>query len=123
MNAGRDGSTTLNVAAIVRDEVVPLRPDLVIFYEGANGFDWGSVVENQASLKELPRPQFEEQRRLGGQGSADVIAPSHVGCRHLIQAGIVSGYVGERQGSQNVDRAGRPASMRMTRTLDGRICH
>jgi hypothetical protein len=60
LNAGREGSSTSDVAAIVRDEVAPLRPDLVIFYEGAISFDWSSVVENAAALKELPRPQYED---------------------------------------------------------------
>ena len=60
LNAGREGATTSDVAAIVRDEVAPLHPDLVIFYEGALTFDWSSVVENAPSLKALPRPQYEE---------------------------------------------------------------
>jgi hypothetical protein len=60
LNAGREGASTSDVVAIVRDEVVPLQPDLVIFYEGALTFDWSSVVEGAASLKALPRPQYDE---------------------------------------------------------------
>ncbi len=61
LNAGRDGATTSDVVAIVRDEVVPLHPDLVIFYEGALQFDWSSTVVDAGQLKVLPRPQFEDQ--------------------------------------------------------------
>src|SRR5262249_36670249 len=35
LNAGREGASTADMVAIVRDEVVALQPDLVIFYEGA----------------------------------------------------------------------------------------
>jgi len=55
LNAGREGAFTSDVVAIVRDEVAPLRPDLVVFYEGALTFDWSSVVKNATSLKALPR--------------------------------------------------------------------
>ena len=58
LNAGRDAATTPEVAAIVRDEVVPLRPDLVIFYEGALQFSWSSVVKDADKLWALPRPQY-----------------------------------------------------------------
>ncbi len=38
INAGRGGITSTDTAAIVRDEVLPLEPDLVVYYEGANQF-------------------------------------------------------------------------------------
>ena len=60
LNAGREGVQTADVLGAVRDEVVPLRPDLVIFYEGAIAFDWSAEVENATSLKELQRPQYED---------------------------------------------------------------
>ncbi len=38
MNAARTGIDSNSIAAIVRQEVAPLEPDLVVYYEGANGF-------------------------------------------------------------------------------------
>ena len=96
LNAGRDGSTTSNVAAFVRDQVVPLRPDLVIFYEGANGFYWGSVVENSASPKELPRPQYEDSAGWVAK-AARMSSLFARGLQALDQAGIVSGTWGSRE--------------------------
>ena len=44
LNAGREGTTSTDTAAIVRDEVVPMHPDLVVYYEGANQFDLSSIA-------------------------------------------------------------------------------
>jgi hypothetical protein len=38
LNAGREGIGSFDIAAIVREELVPLNPDLVVYYEGANQF-------------------------------------------------------------------------------------
>jgi len=38
LNAGREGIGSEDIAAIVRYELVPLNPDLVVYYEGANQF-------------------------------------------------------------------------------------
>lgn len=60
LNAAREGAFTADIVSIVRDEVVPLKPDLVIFYEGAIQFDWSSVVKQAQSLKALPKPRYED---------------------------------------------------------------
>lgn len=39
INAGRTGIDSSSIAAIVRQEVLPLEPDLVVFYEGSNDFE------------------------------------------------------------------------------------
>lgn len=44
LNAGREGMTSTDIAAIVRNEVAPMRPDLVVYYEGANQFDLSSIA-------------------------------------------------------------------------------
>jgi hypothetical protein len=44
LNAGREGMTSTDSAAIVRTEVAPMRPDLVVYYEGANQFDLSSIA-------------------------------------------------------------------------------
>jgi hypothetical protein len=38
LNAARTGIDSSSIAAIVREEVSPLEPDLVVYYEGANNF-------------------------------------------------------------------------------------
>jgi hypothetical protein len=44
LNAARESITSTDIAAVVRTEVLPLRPDLVIYYEGGNQFRLYSVV-------------------------------------------------------------------------------
>jgi len=44
LNAGRESITSTDNVAVVRDEVLPLQPDLLVYYEGANQFDLRSVV-------------------------------------------------------------------------------
>jgi len=46
MNAGRESVDSHDIAAIVRQEVVPLRPDLVVYYEGANQFSLNDLVRD-----------------------------------------------------------------------------
>jgi hypothetical protein len=38
INAGREGILSTSIAAIVRQELLPVRPDLVVYYEGTNQF-------------------------------------------------------------------------------------
>jgi hypothetical protein len=38
LNAGREGLNSEDMASIVRDELLPLDPDLAVYYEGANQF-------------------------------------------------------------------------------------
>jgi hypothetical protein len=45
INAGREGISSTDIAAIVRDEVLPLEPDLVVYYEGANQFSAWSIIK------------------------------------------------------------------------------
>lgn len=57
LNAGREGISSPDIAAVVRTEVLPLRPDLVVYYEGANQFRPASVVEDvPAALAGGPPP-------------------------------------------------------------------
>ena len=45
INAGREGIASTDIAAVVRDELLPVRPDIVVYYEGANQFWPGDFVE------------------------------------------------------------------------------
>jgi hypothetical protein len=46
LNAGRDGIDSSDIAAVVRTEVLPLRPELVVYYEGSNQFSLRTIVPN-----------------------------------------------------------------------------
>jgi len=45
LNAGRESVQSPDIAQIVQSEVLPLRPDLVVYYEGANEFRPASIVD------------------------------------------------------------------------------
>jgi hypothetical protein len=45
LNAGRESNVSTDIANIVRNEVLPLRPDLVVYYEGSNQFRPASIVD------------------------------------------------------------------------------
>ena len=45
LNAGRESIVSTDIAAVVRTEVLPLRPDLVVYYEGGNQFMLSTVVD------------------------------------------------------------------------------
>lgn len=45
LNAGRESIISTDIAAIVRTEVLPLRPDLVVYHEGGNQFRPASIIE------------------------------------------------------------------------------
>jgi hypothetical protein len=46
LNAAREAIWSTDNAAIVRNEIVPMQPDLVVYYEGANQFFLTSLVPN-----------------------------------------------------------------------------
>jgi len=78
----------------VREEVLPLRPDLVVFYEGALRFDLSSMVANSKELKTMPRPEYE-----ASAGRATEIAQQSSLAAHVLSAlgaaGLSTGRVGE----------------------------
>jgi hypothetical protein len=45
LNSARESNVSTDLAEIVRTEVLPLRPDLVVYYEGGNQFRPESIVE------------------------------------------------------------------------------
>ena len=55
INAGREAVSSPDIEAIVRQEVAPMRPDLVVYYEGANQFQPGAIVKNMP-VAERPQP-------------------------------------------------------------------
>jgi hypothetical protein len=45
LNAARESIVSTDNVAVVRNEVAPLRPDLVVYYEGGNQFELNSIVD------------------------------------------------------------------------------
>lgn len=57
INSGREGTNSNDFAAIVRDEVLSLDPDLVIYYEGSNQF-WPAHFVDWPGGALPPKPQL-----------------------------------------------------------------
>ncbi len=59
LNAGRESIGSPEIAAIVATEVLPVRPDLVVYHEGGNQFRLESIVEKMPAgeVARPPQPQ------------------------------------------------------------------
>lgn len=57
INAGREGMDSRSIAAVTRDEVVPLEPDMVVYYEGANQ----SLCTHRVAAPRPPAPSRVRQ--------------------------------------------------------------
>lgn len=64
INAGRTGIDFASIEAIVRQEVVPADPDLVIYYEGANQFAPGKLMRMPSTLAPKPTVTFRKRTVL-----------------------------------------------------------
>ena len=56
INAGRTGIDSQSIAAVVTQELVPVEPDLVVFYEGANQF-WPARMLRLQDSRTYPQPR------------------------------------------------------------------
>lgn len=58
INAGREGISSMHIEAIVRNEVLPMEPDLILYYEGVNHLrNW---IRYNESLGGIPEPEEDE---------------------------------------------------------------
>lgn len=61
INAGREGINSHSIAAVVEQELVPVEPDLVVYYEGSNQF-WPDAFVREAirtrSIQPFTPPRF-----------------------------------------------------------------
>ena len=62
INAGREGLNSEDIAAIVQDEVLPLDPDLVVYYEGSNQFRSVEMVREPVPAKPSSTDQPMEHK-------------------------------------------------------------
>lgn len=71
VNAGRLGMTSPNIAAIVRQEVMPLEPDLLVYYEGSNQFIFAdNLAGEEFPVLGRPESRWEAFVRRAGPFSA-----------------------------------------------------
>jgi hypothetical protein len=70
LNAGRESVRSADIAAIVRQEVAPTRPDLVVYYEGGNDLDLHTVVKDVPSARPAPGDPLERWLRWASSFSA-----------------------------------------------------
>ena len=54
INAGREGISSPDIAAIVRQELAPLEPDLIVYHEGANQFTPGDLITVEGAAVAAP---------------------------------------------------------------------
>jgi hypothetical protein len=66
INAGREGFDSPDIAAVVRQELLPLEPDLVVYYEGANQFGFRHLLD-------LPKDQRSARGPSLPQGDAGLL--------------------------------------------------
>ncbi|HYI04862.1 MAG TPA: hypothetical protein VD858_08220 [Reyranella sp.] len=55
LNAARESIVSTDNVAIVKNEVAPLRPDLVVYYEGGNQFFLQSIVDKVIPRSDAPK--------------------------------------------------------------------
>lgn len=77
INAGRTGIDSHSIAAIVRQELVPVDPDLVIYYEGSNQF-WPPGAIGYRLGRVYPRP-ITSMRPTGGVERVSALGRRTVG--------------------------------------------
>ena len=92
LNAARESIVSTDNVAIVKNEVAPLRPDLVVYYEGGNQFELHSIVD-----KVPPRVG----RAQGAAGSTAVPGWLQAASRYSAIAARVRAAIGMAGSSQD----------------------
>jgi predicted secreted protein len=82
LNAGRESITSTDNVNVVREEVMPLKPDLLVYYEGANQFQLSTMMRGlppkpagrmllaeSESCPALPPPPAAPASGSGGSGN------------------------------------------------------
>ncbi len=70
LNAGRESINANDIAPIIRDEVAPTMPDLVVYYEGGNQLDLSTIVKKVPVAKPEPAGKLARFLRDAGDYSA-----------------------------------------------------
>jgi hypothetical protein len=83
LNAARDGATSQDLSAIVRTELAHLAPDVIVYYEGSNQFQFQGLIELPPGER-FSRPLFQHRRSQTRGITAWLINHSHL-CRRAAQ--------------------------------------
>jgi hypothetical protein len=70
LNAGRESVNSNDIEAIVREEALPLRPDMIFYYEGGNQLDLSTVVKDVPKATPMPAGWLARFLREAAQYSA-----------------------------------------------------
>ena len=70
LNAARESIVSTDNVAIVKNEVAPLRPDLVVYYEGGNQFELTRSSTRCRRSRPRPGPAGHRRARLAAGGLA-----------------------------------------------------
>ena len=70
INAAREGINSNDIAAVVRDELLPMSPDLVVYYEGSNQFAPRDIIR----LPSLWKLRRSTEKRLATLQSHSAVA-------------------------------------------------
>ena len=87
LNAGRESIRSSDIEAIVRKEILPLRPDLVVYYEGANQFDLKPLLTS----KPVGAPLYQDYVAVESAPARWLRAASNrLGLARRVQSGLGS---------------------------------
>lgn len=86
LSAGREGINSSSIAAVVRQEVAPLEPDLVIYYEGSNQF-WPSSYVDWPDGRVPDRPRIEPRAPWGVERFSVTAVRTHHALDSLLRTG------------------------------------
>lgn len=70
INAGREGITSADIAAIAKDEVMALEPDVFVYYEGANQFAFRDRIAEAGERIVVPKDLSARTPLPGARHSA-----------------------------------------------------
>lgn len=85
VNAGRQGIVSTDIAAIARDEVAPMEPDFIVYYEGANQFFRAPLTTEGADAT----PSDKGRPSEGWQQWSATLAPHSALMRRLDKLAVV----------------------------------
>ena len=89
INAGREGIDSTDIEAVVRTELLPLEPDMVVYYEGSNQFWPGSIVPSYAAAPARRDPVTASNTLLDWLGQYSALAR-----RFAALADAIGGHAG-----------------------------
>jgi hypothetical protein len=75
LNAGRESIMSNDIAAVVHNEVLPLRPDLVIYYEGGTSSARPRSWRRSRRERRFDRPRRNATRHLHGCERLHAVRP------------------------------------------------